>query len=166
MLATKSLTFQEVLDLPLRDVLSSASAVCQKEDDALVRVTSTRKSTRPAALFIVTRFTDDKGDVITKQNRPALLDPIVFLSKREAVSYANHYDALLIEVRWDKLEGRYGKGTLLQFPSFQKLSAAHASLMHISKGTKAAGPKANRKRQKPKAKTKAKAKAKTRQGAR
>lgn len=144
MLATKGLTFQEVLDLPLRDVLSSAGAARQ-EEPVRAKSTSKIKIKRPATLFIVTRFMDDKDDVTTtsrsKNALPNILDPIVFLSKREAVSNANHYDALLIEVQWDKSENQYARGTILRFPTWLNRKS-----------------KANRKPQKTKAQAKAKVK--------
>lgn len=123
-LDTKSLTFQEVLDLPLRDVLASAGRQATEAPSAPVRTRSLSRAARPVALFIATRLADRRGVDVSlvrggeegKDAWPVLSDPIVFLSKREALSYANHYDALLIGIQWDKSEERYGKGVIVRLP--------------------------------------------------
>ena len=139
-----NLSFHEVMNLPLRDVLSRAGARSRQSEAKKSR----GERAQPPTVFIATRG-DDNG-------RPLVSDPVVFLSEREATVYANHHDALLVVVHWDKADGQYGIGSVIRFRTWQRGARLGAKRKPVARKPK---PKAT------KSKSESKNKKKTRRGA-
>jgi hypothetical protein len=71
----------------------------------------------PKKLYIIIRYEDKRGELTTSPKHSAraiVEDPVVILEKREALSYAEHYGATLVEVPWKALDGQYGPGDVLR----------------------------------------------------
>lgn len=74
----------------------------------------------PKVLYIVIQYEID-GELSGERNyrkraKPIIDDPIVILDKKRAQIYADHTDCMLVAVPWSKIDGQYGRGSVLRVP--------------------------------------------------